>query len=138
MLEKEIAGRRPSSIELHAWARTERGRAIALAIGGASRSLAAKLRLIARAGDRLARSVLAAAYRRGAVRALQRLDDGTLADMGVPRCEIESTVRRGRSVRTIQKVERRQQNWQYFPPQWQAAMRNLPQTRSPRVTEPAA
>lgn len=138
MLENERSSPRPSSAELHRWARAARGRAIALAIGRAARILTIWLRAFAKVADRLARDLLAAAYRRGAVRALQRLDDVALADIGVPRCEIEGTVQKGRPMHTIRKIEHRHQNWRHFPPQWQAALRQkLPQPRPPEMMESA-
>ena len=136
MLKNEGGSPRPSSAELHRWARVERSRVIAEMIGKAARVATLCVRVAVRLADRLARDLLAAAYKRGAIRALQRLDDVTLADMGVPRCGIERSVGKGRPGQTMRNIEHWKQNWRSFPPQWQAAARqNLPQPRPPEMME---
>ena len=137
MFQTNFSYQRPSSAELHRWARIERSRALALFGCGVARALATKTRVLARAAGRLARRFMTLVYQRSMIRALQRLDDVTLADLGVPRCETESIVREGRSVRPVRK--RDHQDWRHFPPRWQAAMRHkLPQLRDPRITDTAA
>ena len=136
MFANEGHAGRPWSADLHRWARKERARAIALSMYGAARLVATGLHAFMRIVDRVARDLLGAIYRRSAVRALQRADDLMLADIGVPRCEIEAAVRAGRRARSIGKIERNRHNWRHFPLERKAAFRSK-KTRgfSPEGTE---
>jgi uncharacterized protein YjiS (DUF1127 family) len=60
---------------------------------------AAGFDILARGSVRLARRLAAVARRRTAILTLQRLDDRTLADIGVSRGEIEFAVRSGAAAR---------------------------------------
>jgi uncharacterized protein YjiS (DUF1127 family) len=103
------------------------------------RRLATAVRALALAGDRLTRAVLTAAYRRGAVRALQRLGDSALADMGVPRCEIESAVQLGMTAHALRKIEYRQQKRRRGTVECKGGpWQKTPRTLVSRAIEPAA
>ncbi len=71
-------------------------------------SFAQWLRDLARAGAAAARRMAAEGHRRAAVHTLQQLDDRTLADIGVPRSEIDIAMRSGRLVRA---TFRQPQDW---------------------------
>jgi uncharacterized protein YjiS (DUF1127 family) len=125
-------------VELHRWASKERSRAIGLCIIGVARAVTTGLRVASLASDRLVRDFLTVVYQRGAVRALQRLDDTALADMGVSRCQIEPAVRAGSTLRAIRKIEYRYQK-QRLTSQWKSGLRLHSQQPSvAHVTRPAA
>ena len=56
-------------------------------------------RVVIERSAQLIRSLVAEAVQRIAIRELERLDDRILADLGVPRAEIEFAVRSGRPAR---------------------------------------
>jgi uncharacterized protein YjiS (DUF1127 family) len=119
----EIANptRRPSSFEIERQARRERSFGISACTRSTARKVAEWLRVLARRSARLARHWAAERLRRNAVRALDQLDDRTLADIGVRRCEIEFAVRNGLPGRPTPKRARRQHGRRPVPPQRQAA-----------------
>ena len=63
---------------------------------GTMSRLAEWLRALGTWGTRLGRDLADERLLRSAIRELHQLDDRTLADIGISRCEIESAVRRGR------------------------------------------
>jgi uncharacterized protein YjiS (DUF1127 family) len=104
----EIANprRQPSPFEIERWARRERSLFINTLMRNAARKFARWLRVLVLRAARTARSWAAEHLRRRAIRALQQLDDRTLADIGVARSEIESVIRGGRPARAAGKVLR--------------------------------
>jgi uncharacterized protein YjiS (DUF1127 family) len=97
-----------SSFELEHWARRERNLVISALVRSAIHKFARWLRVLFVRTARMAHGWAAGHLRRQAIRALERLDDRTLADIGVPRCDIESVVRSGRPARAAGKALRRQ------------------------------
>ena len=93
MTENVDFTRWPSSFEVDRFARHERNRALQVFGRDVMHKLSAMLRATSFAIARAIRKLAAAERRRGAIRALQELDDRTLADIGVPRSEIEYAVR---------------------------------------------
>jgi len=93
MTENIEPTRWPSSHEVDRLARAERNRALRAFGRDVLHKLSAMLRATTFAVARAIRKLAAAERRRGAMRALQELDDRTLADIGVPRSEIEYAVR---------------------------------------------
>jgi uncharacterized protein YjiS (DUF1127 family) len=121
MFEMANPRRQPSSFEIERQARRERSLSINACIRGVTRTLAEWLRVVARRSARFARHWAAERLRRNAVRALDQLDDRTLADIGVRRCEIEFAVRNGLPGRPTPKRPRLQHGRRRLPPQRQAA-----------------
>jgi uncharacterized protein YjiS (DUF1127 family) len=120
MFESANPRQQPSSFEIERQARLARSFAISACIRGAARGLTEWLRFVARRSTRLARHWAAERLRREAVRALDRLDDRTLADIGVRRCEINFAVRHGLPGRPTPKRSR-QHRRSHVAPQRQAA-----------------
>jgi uncharacterized protein YjiS (DUF1127 family) len=92
-----------SSFEIGRQARQERSLARSACVRGAGHALARGLRLLRSRGIRLVRDLVTQRLLRRAMRELYRLDDRTLADMGLTRGEIEAAARYG--------VPLRQQSW---------------------------
>jgi uncharacterized protein YjiS (DUF1127 family) len=104
-----------SSFELQRLASIERN----LAIAACTRAITKWLRMLVLRSMRLARDLAAERRQRSAIRALERLDDRMLKDIGVRRCEIEFAVRNGLPTRVSRKP--RQRAWSSAPPQQRAA-----------------
>ena len=97
----------PSFYEIERQAQLERSVVINALMRATARGLAAWLRTLGRAGARVLRKLAADGIWRSRIRALQALDDRTLADIGLPRGEIEYAVRSGRPLRSVRKLQRR-------------------------------
>ena len=97
----------PSFYEIERQAQHERSIVINALMQATARGFATWLRVIGRVGGRVLRRLVADGVWRSRIRALQRLDDRVLADIGVPRGEIEFAVRGGRPLRAIRKMQRR-------------------------------
>jgi uncharacterized protein YjiS (DUF1127 family) len=108
-----------SSFELQRLASIERNLAIAACTRAAMRAITKWLRMLVLRSMRLARDLAAERRQRRAIRALERLDDRMLKDIGVRRCEIEFAVRNGVPTRVSRKP--RQRAWRSAPPQQRAA-----------------
>lgn len=108
-----------SSFELQRLASIERNLAIAACTRAAMRAITKWLRMLVLRSMRLARDLAAERRHRRAIRALERLDDRMLKDIGVRRCEIEFAVRNGLPTRVSRKP--RQRAWSSAPPQQRAA-----------------
>jgi len=108
-----------SSFELERQASIERDRAIAACARAAVRATAKCLRRLVRRSRQMARDLAAERRHRSAIRALERLDDRMLKDIGVRRCEIEFAVRNGLPTRLSRKP--RQRALGSAPPQQRAA-----------------
>jgi uncharacterized protein YjiS (DUF1127 family) len=121
MFEIADPPRQPSSFEIERAVRRARNLAIGAAIGRAASGVAGWLRFAVRRSARLARYWAAERLRRKAVRALDQLDDRTLADIGVRRCEIEFAVRHGLPGRPIPRRSRPQPGRGRVSPQRRAA-----------------
>jgi uncharacterized protein YjiS (DUF1127 family) len=100
---------RPSFYEIERRARREQSILINAYMRMLARGFAEWLRALVQESARLARHLTAEGRGRAAVRALQQLDDRTLADIGVARSEIEVAVRSGQPVRTTRR--QRQHVW---------------------------
>jgi uncharacterized protein YjiS (DUF1127 family) len=98
---------RVSSYQLERQAQRQRTLLMQAYARMAAQAFAEWLRALA---QELAQRLATDAHGRAAVRALQQLDDRTLADIGVPRSEIETAVRCGQVVRLTRK-ERLAQDW---------------------------
>ena len=107
-----------SSFELQRQASIERDLATACT-RAAMRATTKWLRRLVLRGRRAARDWAAERRHRSAIRELERLDDRTLKDIGVRRCEIEFAVRNGLPTRVSRKP--RQRAWSSAPPQRRAA-----------------
>ena len=106
----------PSEIERQARTRIERSLVRGACVRGVMRAFARGLSVLPARGIRLLCDLATKRLLRRAIRELHRLDDRTLADMGVTRGEIESAVRHGLRTRKL-----RQQNWDSLNPQpWTA------------------
>jgi uncharacterized protein YjiS (DUF1127 family) len=88
-----------SSYEFERWARVARAAAMSASLRGALRKLAGWRHTLLGACSRLAARLAAVVCEWYAIRALQCLDDRTLADLGVSRGEIAFVVRGGRPAR---------------------------------------
>ena len=108
-----------SSFELQRLAAIERNLAIAAGMRAAMRATTKWLRMLVLRSRQMARHLAAERCQRSAIRALQRLDDRTLKDIGVRRCEIGFAVRNGLPTRVSRKA--RQRAWSSAPPQRRAA-----------------
>jgi uncharacterized protein YjiS (DUF1127 family) len=108
-----------SSFELQRLASIERNLVIADGARAAMRATTKRLRRLVLRSMQMARDLAAERRRRSAIRALQRLDDRMLKDIGVRRCEIEFAVRNGLPARVNRKP--RQRAWSSAPPQQRAA-----------------
>jgi|SRR5215813_5616001 len=108
MLDSASPNRAPSSFEIEREVRLARGFAISAAIRSAAARLAKSFRMLARRSARLVHYWAAERLRRNAIRALDQLDDRTLADIGVRRCGIEFAVRNGLPGRPIRERSPRQ------------------------------
>ena len=108
-----------SSFELQRLASIERNLAIAACTRAAMRATTKRLRRLVLRSMQMARDFAAERRQRRAIRALQRLDDRMLKDIGVRRCEIEFAVRNGLPTRVNRKP--RQRAWSSAPPQQRAA-----------------
>ena len=108
-----------SSFELQRVASIERNLAIAACTRAAMRATTKWLRMLVLRGRQLARDLAAERRQRRAIRALEQLDDRTLKDIGVRRCEIGFAVRNGLPTRVSRKA--RQRAWSSAPPQRRAA-----------------
>jgi uncharacterized protein YjiS (DUF1127 family) len=121
MIEIADPRRQPSSFEIERQARLARSLAIGTCLRGVARGFAEWVRFLARRSARLARHWAAERLRREAVRALDQLDDRTLADIGVRRCEIDFAVRNGLPCRPTPKRSRRAHDRGRVLPQRRAA-----------------
>ena len=121
MIEIADPRRQPSSFEIDRQLRLARNLAIGACIRSAARGLTEWLRFVARRSARLARHWAAERLRREAVRALDQLDDRTLADIGGRRCEIDFSVRNGLPGRRPPKPSPQHHGRRRVPPQRQAA-----------------
>ena len=108
-----------SSFELQRLASIERNLAIAACTRAAMRATTKWLRMLVLRSRRIARDLAAERRHRNAIRALERLDDHMLKDIGVRRCEIEFAVRNGLPTHVSRKP--RQRAWSGAPPQKRAA-----------------
>ena len=108
-----------SSFELQRQASIERNLVMAAYMRAAMRATTKWLRMLVLRSRQIARDWTAERRRRRAIRELQRLDDRTLKDIGVRRCEIEFAVRNGLPTRVSRKP--RQRAWSSAPPQRRAA-----------------
>jgi uncharacterized protein YjiS (DUF1127 family) len=88
--------RRLSSYELERWAHHERNLVIQAYLWSAAGSIATSLNAVIRVCGRLVRRLADEQRARSDIRALQRFDDRTLADIGLRRDEIDYIVRNGR------------------------------------------
>jgi uncharacterized protein YjiS (DUF1127 family) len=93
-----------SSFELHRQASIDRNLAIQACRRAAVRASAEWLRMLRQRSTRLVRNLTAERCRRSAIRELHRLDDRTLKDIGVRRCEIEFAVRHGLPTRRASRL----------------------------------
>jgi len=98
---------RLSFYEIERQAQFERAVVINALVRATARGLAIWLCTLGRAGARIVRNLAADGVWRSRIRALQSLDDRTLADIGLPRGEIEYAVRSGRPMRAIRRMRRR-------------------------------
>jgi uncharacterized protein YjiS (DUF1127 family) len=102
MFEDMDPGLSLSSYELERRARAARAAAMSASMRGALRKFAGWWHTLLGACSRLAARLAAVVCQWYAIRALQRLDDRTLADLGVSRGEIAFVVRGGRPARERQ------------------------------------
>jgi uncharacterized protein YjiS (DUF1127 family) len=119
MTAKDNSSRPISSFELERLASIERNLAIAACTRAAMQATTKWLRRLVRRSRQMARDLAAERRHRSAIRALERLDDRMLKDIGVRRCEIEFAVRNGLPTRLSRKP--RQRAWGSAPPQQRAA-----------------
>ena len=117
MFNIESPDLRPSCLDFHQRALRARRLVISTCVRGMVHSFVQWLRVISRSGTRLLRKLTAEWRLRRNVRALQRLDDRTLSDIGLARGEIETIVRTGRPGQPT----RIQQLWSSIPAQRDAA-----------------
>lgn len=90
--------RRPSSYALERWANHERNLLLGAYLRNVVGSIATSLYAFIWACSRLVRRLADEHRVRSDIRALQRFDDRTLADIGLRRDEIDYIVRNGRQV----------------------------------------
>jgi uncharacterized protein YjiS (DUF1127 family) len=91
-----------SSLETEQQIRVARSLAVSARVGDTVRTFAHWLPIFALRSIRLVRGLVAEGRRRRTICELQRFDDRTLADIGVPRGEIEFLVHNGRPIHLIQ------------------------------------
>jgi uncharacterized protein YjiS (DUF1127 family) len=96
--------------------RIERSLVDGACVRGVMHAFARGLRVLPSLGTPLVRDLATKWVLRRAMRELHRLDDRTLADIGVTRGEIESAVRHGLPTRKL-----RQRNWDGLRPQQRTA-----------------
>ena len=108
MFEKGTSVSLPS-FEIERQAMLERRLVISACVRGTILTFARGLRVLASRGIRLSRDLVTQRLLRRAMRELYRLDDRTLADMGLTRGEIETAVRYGVPLRQQSWNSRRQQ-----------------------------
>lgn len=119
---------RRSSHDIHVQARYARSLAIRAVLLGGFRAVANWLRAFGRITAWLAHWAAESQLRQH-IRALQKLDDRILQDIGISRGEIEYTVRNGPSSRTARTAALRQRTWRELPPMQdlrKAAYRSAP------------
>ena len=104
-----------SSFELQRQASIERNLVMAAYMRAAMRATTKWLRMLVLRSRQMARHLAAERRQRRAIRALERLDDRMLKDIGVRRCEIEFAVRNGLPTRLSRKPRQRA---------WGSALRN--------------
>ena len=119
MTVKDTSSPPISPFELQRLASLERNLVIAAGMRAAMRATTKWLRMLVLRGRHTARDLTAERRQRSAIRALERLDDRMLKDIGVRRCEIEFAVRNGLPTRVSRKP--RQRAWSSAPPQQRAA-----------------
>jgi uncharacterized protein YjiS (DUF1127 family) len=121
MYDDEHPELRPAFYEIERQAQLERVTVINALMRATACGLATWLRTLGRAGVRIVRNLAAKGAWRSRVRALQALDDRTLADIGLPRGEIEFAVRSGRPMRAIRELQRRHHGRHRTPAPWSVA-----------------
>ena len=119
MTAKDNSSRPISSFELERLASIERNLAIAACTRAAMQATTKWLRRLVRRSRQMARDLAAERRHRSAIRALERLDDRMLKDIGVRRCEIDFAVRSGLPARASRTP--RQRAWSGAPLQQRAA-----------------
>jgi uncharacterized protein YjiS (DUF1127 family) len=102
--------------EIERQARIERSLVRGACVRGVMQALARGLRALRSRGIPLVRDLATKWVLRRAMRELHRLDDRTLADIGLTRGEIESAVRHGLPTREL-----REHNWDNLWPQQRTA-----------------
>ena len=102
--------------EIERQARIERSLVRGACVRGVMRAFARGLRVLPARGIRLLCDLATKRLLRRAIRELHRLDDRTLADIGLTRGEIESAVRHGLPTREL-----REHNWDSLWPQQRIA-----------------
>ena len=96
MFERDKSVPFPSFMEIERQAGLERDRIIRAYVRGTARAFGQWIGALIAAGTRLVGWLAAESRRRRAIRELHRLDDRTLADIGLSRSLIEYTVSHGR------------------------------------------
>ena len=106
MFEFEQSMSRMSAYELQRRARRAQSLAVKTLISYAARQLAQWFASVARDGTRFTRALAAERRLRRDIRALQRLEERALRDMGLSHGEIERVVRYGRRLDSVDWLRR--------------------------------